>query len=112
MAQIHQIIENMLTSSDAPIAESIKVVTNAAEVSNVYCRGAHLLEECSGNSIYVNYEGNQKYNNPYNNTYNPGWQNHLNFSCNNNQNHLKRQTPPIPPSFYASNPIVATHGNN
>lgn len=102
----------MLTSSDAPVIEPIKVVTNATEVADVYCRGAHLLEECSGNSIYVNYVGNQKYKNPYSNTYNPGWQNHSNFSCNNNQNQLKCQTPLNPPGFYASNHVVATHGNN
>lgn len=79
VAQIHQMIKNMLTSPEVPSSGPVKVVTDLSEVAYLYCGGVHLFEYCSANPVSVNYAGNKKYNNPYNNTYNLGWRNPPNF---------------------------------
>lgn len=71
IAQIHQMMKNMMTSHVVPAAEHVKLVTDASEVACVYCGGAHLFEDCSANPVLVNYVGNNKYTNPYSNTYKP-----------------------------------------
>lgn len=80
VAQIHQIMKNMITSSNTPVVEPIKVVIDVNYVACVYCMGALLFEYWLVNHVFVNYVGNNKYNNPYSNTYNPRWHDHLNFS--------------------------------
>lgn len=86
VAQIHQMMKNMMTSPEVPASEPTKVVTDTLEVSCVYYGGDHLFEDFSANPISMNYVGNNKYNNHYNNTNNPGWRYHLNFSWSNTQN--------------------------
>lgn len=71
-------MKNMPTSSNVPVIEPIKVLTDGTEVACTYCEGAHLFEECSANHVFVNYMGNNNHNNPYSNTYNLGWRNHPN----------------------------------
>lgn len=71
-----------------------------------------LIWKSSKNPIFVDYVGNQKYNDPYNNTYNLGCCNHANFSYCNNQCHLKPQAPQVPYSFSTPNIVVASHRNN
>jgi hypothetical protein len=58
----------------------------------------HTTKTCllysSANQEQANYVGQNSYppkNNTYSNTYNPGWRNHPNFSCSNNQNALNLQ---------------------
>lgn len=43
---------------NTPVAEPIKVVTDATENACVYCGGDNMFEECSSNPISVNYVGN------------------------------------------------------
>lgn len=69
VAQIHTKMKNMLTPSDVPVVDLVKVVTNDVEVAYVYCGGAHLFEECSANPISMNYVGSNKSNNSYIITY-------------------------------------------
>lgn len=64
VTQIHKMRKNMMTNSDTPVVNPVKVVTNINVVSCVYRGGAHLFEECSGNPIFVNYVDNNNYNNP------------------------------------------------
>ncbi|KAI5446822.1 hypothetical protein KIW84_014600 [Lathyrus oleraceus] len=52
VAQIHQMMKNMMTSKVTKF-EPVKVVTDASEVACVCCGDAHLFEECSTNPVYV-----------------------------------------------------------
>lgn len=85
IAQIHQMMKNMMTSLVVPLDEPVKDVTYASKVACVYNGGAHIFEDCSANPISVKYVSN-KYNNLYNNIYNLGWRNQPKFSWSNNQN--------------------------
>lgn len=87
MAQIHQMIKNMMTSFDASACILDKVVIGANVVACVCYGGAHLFEECSTNHVFMNYVRNHKYNNPFNNTYNPGLRNYPNFSWSGLKHH-------------------------
>ncbi|XP_050915692.1 uncharacterized protein LOC127130771 [Lathyrus oleraceus] len=115
IAQLNQMMKNMMTSSVMQVAEPVKVMTDTSEVVCVYCIGSHLFEDNYDNPVSINYVGNNKYNNPYSNTNNPGWHNHPNISWSNNQNQSKpqaSQTPQIPPGFSTPNYVVANKGNN
>ncbi|XP_058725922.1 uncharacterized protein LOC131597232 [Vicia villosa] len=91
VVQIHKMMKSLMTP-DTPKPDPVKVVTDALEVSCVYCGGVHLFEECTVNPVSANYVGNNNiYNNPYNNTYNPEWRNHPNFLWSNSQGQSKPQ---------------------
>ncbi|KAI5408361.1 hypothetical protein KIW84_054258 [Lathyrus oleraceus] len=57
MAQIHQMIKNMMTLEVIKL-KLVKVVIDASKAARVYSEGARLFEECSPNPISVNYVGN------------------------------------------------------
>ncbi|KAI5420976.1 hypothetical protein KIW84_044719 [Lathyrus oleraceus] len=54
VAQIHQMIKNMMTL-EVTKPEPVKVVTNTSEVACVYYGGAHKFEEYSTNPVSFNY---------------------------------------------------------
>lgn len=64
VAKMHQMMKNMVTSSDTPTIKPVKVETNVNVVGCVYCRWAHLFEECLINYVSVNYMGKNKYQTP------------------------------------------------
>ncbi|KAI5413879.1 hypothetical protein KIW84_058135 [Lathyrus oleraceus] len=64
IAQLNQMMKNVMNSHVMPIDEPVKVVNDTSEVACFYCGGARLFEDCFANPVSVNYVGNKKYNNP------------------------------------------------
>lgn len=63
VAQIQQMMKNMMTTYDTTASEPIKVLTNANVVACIYCGEALLFEECLTNPFSIIYVGKNKYNN-------------------------------------------------